>query len=190
MTDRTEYSWTVGLTDSAPQLEAATYRFRPSTGVVTVVEDSLVQPNGIAISPRKADGNQTVYISDTGSISGTTVQSLGPRGESFNTTGKRTLYTFDLTADGNHIVNKRPIYLAQDWVPDGLKVAANGYVCKLNPNSSVYGADFNVVTAAGKGIDVIDPHDGAVLVRVQTNFTVQNFAVRILLETYLNLNAP
>lgn len=51
------------------------------------------------------------------------------------------------------------MYLAQEWVPDGLKVARNGYI----------------VTGAGKGVDVLD-QDGALLVRIQTNYTVQNFA--------------
>lgn len=51
------------------------------------------------------------------------------------------------------------MYLAQDWIPDGLKVAANGYI----------------VTSAGKGVDVLD-ETGTLLVRVQTNYTVQNFA--------------
>jgi hypothetical protein len=73
-----------------------------------------------------------VYISDTGAIEGTIVQALGPQGSPFNTTGKRTVYAFDLTDNGKHIINKRPIYLAQDWVPDGLKVAANGYVCEFS----------------------------------------------------------
>ena len=56
-------------------------------------------------------------------------------------------------------MNRRPLYLAPEWVPDGLKVARNGYV----------------VTGTGKGVDVLDP-EGALLVRVQTNYTVQNFA--------------
>jgi hypothetical protein len=34
----------------------------------------------------------------------------------------------------------------------------------------------DIVTGAGKGVDVIDPNDGALLVRISTNFTVQNFA--------------
>lgn len=38
-------------------------------------------------------------------------------------------------------------------------MAANGYV----------------VTATGQGVDVLDP-EGTLLVRVQTNYTVQNFA--------------
>jgi hypothetical protein len=43
------------------------------------------------------------------------------------------------------IVNRRVIYLAQDWAPDGLKVAANGVV----------------VTATGNGVDVLDVSDGS-----------------------------
>jgi hypothetical protein len=34
----------------------------------------------------------------------------------FNTTRKRTVYVYDLTPDGNRIVNTRPIYLVLDWI--------------------------------------------------------------------------
>ena len=51
------------------------------------------------------------------------------------------------------------MYLAQDWVPDGFKVAANGYI----------------ITGARFGVNVLDPIR-TLLVRVQTNFTVQNSA--------------
>jgi sugar lactone lactonase YvrE len=46
-----------------------------------------------------------------------------------------------------------------DFAPDGLKVAGNGWA----------------VAATGKGVDVLD-ESGTVAVRVQTNYTVQNFA--------------
>ena len=150
-----EYVWFVNLSTSAPQLGAAVYRFRPSTGSVSLVEDTLSQPNGIAISPDLS----TMYISDTGALSGTIDPALGPTGDSFNVTGKRTIYAYDIGGNGTYLANKRAIYLAQDWIPDGVKVAANGYV----------------VTAAGRGVDVLDP-EGTLLVRVQTNYTVQNFA--------------
>ena len=143
------------MTDTAPQLATATYRFRPSTGAVNIVEDTIAQPNGIAISPDL----KHIYISDTGAISGTIAASLGSQGASFNVTGKRIVYAFDVTADATAIVNKRPIYLAMSSIPDGLKVAKNGYI----------------VTGAGNGVDVLD-HTGTLLVRVQTNYTVQNFA--------------
>ncbi|TKA69906.1 hypothetical protein B0A49_06121 [Cryomyces minteri] len=151
-----QYSWFTGLTDTPPQLEAASYRFRPSTGEVSIVDDSILQPNGIALSP---DGKY-VYISDTGMIDGT----LSPEypnihGVTLNYTSKRTIYKFDLTDNGTHITGKRPIWLSQDWVPDGLKVARNGYV----------------LTGAGKGVDIMDDR-GHMIARVQTNYTVQNFA--------------
>ncbi len=122
---------------------------------MNVVEDSIVQPNGIAISPDE----KTIYISDTGAISGPIAMSLGYQGARVNATGKRIIYAYNVSDDAMYISNKRPVYLAQDWVPDGLKVARNGYI----------------VTGAGKGVDVLDCY-GTLLVRVQTNYTVQNFA--------------
>ncbi|MCJ1424161.1 hypothetical protein MMC29_002048 [Sticta canariensis] len=150
-----QYSWMNALTDTAPQLESATYRFRPSTGAVNIVDDSLVQPNGIAISP----SGTTLYISDTGASNGPIDASVGSQGSVFNATGKRIIYAFTVSDRGTSLLNKRPLYLSQDLAPDGLKVAQNGYV----------------VTGAGAGIDVID-EDGTLLVRVQANFPVQNFA--------------
>ncbi len=38
------------------------------------------------------------------------------------------------------------------------------------------GADLRVVTGAGKGVDIVDPSDGALIVRIQTSYKVQNFA--------------
>ncbi|KAL8992898.1 MAG: hypothetical protein Q9169_006752 [Polycauliona sp. 2 TL-2023] len=150
-----DYSWFNKLTDTPPQLPTATYRFRPSTGAVTVVEDTLLQPNGIALAP----DNRTVYISDTGAVSGPISPFLPASGSSFNATSKRTIYAFDLSDDSTYLTNKRAFYLSPDWAPDGLKVAANGYV----------------LTGAGKGVDVLS-QTGELLVRVQTNYKVQNFA--------------
>lgn len=149
-----QYSWFNRLTDTPPELQSASYRFDPSTGAVTVVSTDLIQPNGIALSP---DG-LNVYISDTGAVTGSIVAG-GPPGSPFNKTGPRAIYKYDLLDGGTHLINKRPIWYAQDWVPDGLKVAANGYI----------------LTGAGPGIDVLDPY-GVLILRVQTNFVVQNFA--------------
>ncbi|KAL8733385.1 MAG: hypothetical protein Q9166_002209 [cf. Caloplaca sp. 2 TL-2023] len=150
-----DYSWFNKLTDTPPQLPSATYRFRPSTGATTIVEDTLLQPNGIALSPN----NRVIYISDTGAVSGPISPFLPSQPATFNATGKRTIYAFDLSDDATYLTNKRVFYLSQDWVPDGLKVAENGYV----------------VAGTGKGVDVLS-EQGEVLVRVQTNYTVQNFA--------------
>jgi hypothetical protein len=32
------------------------------------------------------------------------------------------------------------------------------------------------VAGAGKGVDIVDPSDGTLIVRIQTNYTMQNFA--------------
>ena len=44
------------------------------------------------------------------------------------------------------------------------------------PTDRVVMALTGTVTGAGHGVDIVDPGDGALLVRIQTNFTVQNFA--------------
>lgn len=149
-----QYSWFNRLTDTPPQLQSASYRFDPASGSVKMIDDTCIQPNGIAMSPDR----QNVYISDSGAETGSIVQG-GPPGSPFNLTGPHTVYKFDLTDGGTSIINKRPIWYSQDWVPDGLKVAANGYV----------------LTATGPGVDVLDPY-GVLILRIQTSFIVQNFA--------------
>ena len=149
-----QYSWFNRLTDTPPQLLSACYRFDPKTGAVTVIDDTLVQPNGIAMDP----SGLHIYISDTGAETGSIVNG-GPPGSPFNQTGPRAVYKYDVCDGGTHITNKRPIWYAQDWVPDGLKVAANGYV----------------VTATGPGVDVLD-ENGVLILRIQTDFIVQNIA--------------
>jgi sugar lactone lactonase YvrE len=150
-----QYSWFNKLTDTPPQLPSATYRYNPKSGAVFVVDDTLSQPNGIAFNPDYS----IVYISDTGAVSGPVDPKFGHPGTPFNATGPRTIYAFDVSKDGTTASNKRPVYLSAGYVPDGLKVAANGYI----------------VTGNGRGVDVLDPH-GQLLLTIQTNYTVQNFA--------------
>ena len=150
-----QYSWFNALTDTAPQLGTASYRFDPETGATFLIDDTLQQPNGIAFTP---DGN-TLYISDTGAVSSTIDPALGSQSTTFNTTGKRAIYAFDVTNNGTRVSNKRSFYLAQDWVPDGLKVSQEGLV----------------LTGSGHGVDIVDDV-GQLLIRIQTNYTVQNFA--------------
>lgn len=157
---RADYSWFNALTDTTPQLRSQSYRFRPSTGQVWVVDDTLGQPNGIAISP---DG-RSIYISDTSSVDGV-ISSAYPNlhASHWNQTAAHTIYKYDLLDDAVSgevaLINKRPFYYSQEWVPDGLKVAQNGYV----------------VTGAGKGVDILDC-SGSLVLRIQTDYVVQNFA--------------
>ena len=120
-----------------------------------MVDTTLVQPNGIALSP---DG-RSMYISDTGAITGVIDPRLNIPGSPFNQTGPKAVFKFDVVDAGRALAARRPIFYAPDGVPDGLKCAANGFV----------------VTATAHGVDVLDAY-GAYILRVQTNFTVQNFA--------------
>ncbi|KAK5948167.1 hypothetical protein OHC33_010820 [Knufia fluminis] len=147
------YSWFNQLTDTPPQLPTASYRFNPKTGATYLIDVSLEQPNGIAFN---SDGT-TLYISDTGAVSAN--KGLGLQVGTYNATRPATIYAFDVTHNGTRVVNKRAFHLAQSWVPDGLKVSREGLV----------------LAGAGDGVDVLD-EEGALVMRVQTNYTVQNFA--------------
>jgi sugar lactone lactonase YvrE len=148
-----DYPWLNGRVDTAPQLGTATYRFNPSTGATFLIDDTINQPNGIAFSP---DGN-TLYVSETGALSGSIDPAVGPGTKHYNTTGRRSIYAFDVANNGTKVSNRRSFYLAQDYIPDGIKVSREGLV----------------ITATGHGVDVIDPL-GQLLLRVQTNHSVQN----------------
>ena len=149
------YSWLDHTDDTAPQLGISSYRFRPSTGEVQVVESSLVQPNGIGFSPDE----KTLYITDTGSGTGPIAGAAADAKLTYNTTGPRLIYAFDVISGGTQINGRRPIYLSEELAPDGFKVARNGYL----------------VTGTGFGVDILDPL-GNLLVRIQTSFLATNIA--------------
>ena len=128
-----------------------------------ILSDTFVSPNGIAFSP---DG-LTVYITDTSvdaisispSANATAPASASTPRSSYTPWNRKTVYALDVVGRGVGLANPRALFLAQDRVPDGIKLARNGYV----------------VTATGHGVDVLDPA-GVPIVRVQTNFTVVNLA--------------
>ena len=149
------YGYAINVTAS-PVLPAATWRFTPSTGRATVVEDSLQQPNGIAISPDE----KTMYITDTGitDFAHPPPPDVLPR-YSYNPTLGRSVYAFDINASpaGPYLTNKRPIWLAEEFADDGFHVSSEGYL----------------IGAAGNSIDVLSPY-GKLLVKIITNYTVNN----------------
>ncbi|KAI1151991.1 lactonohydrolase [Nemania diffusa] len=150
------YGRPIEVNTYAPQHGCGTYRFNTSSGLVTLVEDSLLEPNGIAFSPDK----KTLYLSDTGAGSSVIDGRVDPAPPiHMNSTGPRTLYAYDVSKSRKALLNKRPIYLAMDYAPDGVKISREGYIA----------------TATGHGVDIVSA-DGEPLVRVQTNFTVINIA--------------
>lgn len=163
----TDYAYVIGVSESPKQLQLATYRFRPSTGQVQIMDTSLSYPNGIAFS---RDG-KTLYIADSGleSYSPTATRGAGdfynyPLYIQFNSTGPRNVFAWDVSRaghDGKHpvITGKRVIFQSLEGAPDGLKVAANGYL--------VIGGGL------APGVDIIDEL-GNPIARIQTNHPVEN----------------
>ena len=150
------YSYANGVNTRAPVLPIQTYRFRPSTGLLTVVEDTLQQPNGICFSPN----GKTLYLSDTGPAAGEMYQQNPPSVSNYQLSKHHTIYAFDViekTAGKPYLANKRPIYMSQNWMPDGLKVSREGYI----------------LTATGTSVDVLDA-EGELLMSIPTNFTAVN----------------
>lgn len=121
-----------------------------------MVENSLVEPNGVAFSP----DYKTLYLSDTGAGSAIIDPEIYPVPSlAYNATKQRIIYAYDVDKSRMRLTNKSAVHFAFDYAPDGLKVSKEGYV----------------ITAAGHGIDVLSDN-GIPLVRVQTNFTVVNIA--------------
>ncbi|KAI1179925.1 lactonohydrolase [Nemania sp. FL0916] len=150
------YGRPVHVNTYAPQNSVGTYRFNMTSGLVALVEDTLREPNGATFSPDK----KTLYLSDTGAGSSVIDENVIPVPSiHINSTGPRTLYAYDVSKSRKALLNKRPIYRAMDYAPDGVKISREGYI----------------VTATGHGVDVLSA-DGEPLVRVQTNFTVINIA--------------
>ncbi|RDL33852.1 Uncharacterized protein BP5553_08220 [Venustampulla echinocandica] len=158
-----DYAFGLGLADNSNQLQLATYRFRPSTGEINVVDTSLEHPNGIVFS---RDG-KTVYISDTGLETVGPVASKGaydyPIRIYFTSTLARNIYAFDVnyTPKGAYLTGKRSIFQSLEGSPDGLKVAANGYLV--------------VGSGLSNGADILDG-DGSLIARIQTDHPVENVA--------------
>ncbi|THW15135.1 calcium-dependent phosphotriesterase [Aureobasidium pullulans] len=149
------YGYAINVT-VYPVLRPATYRFRPSTGRVSIVEDSIAQPNGIGMSPDR----RTMYISDTGVTDFENYPADGPLPRySYNSLGGNSLYAFDVVVSpvGSYIINERPIYQAQTFGDDGFHVAQNGYL----------------IAAEGGGVTVLSEY-GEMLLRIETGFTVNN----------------
>ena len=149
------YGYATNVT-AYPVLPALTWRFRPSTGQTSVVEASLQQPNGIGISP---DG-KTLYITDSGvtDLAHPPPPNILPR-YTINPTLGRAVYAFDINEgpSGPYLTNKRPIWLPEQSIDDGFQISKEGYL----------------IGAAGRSVDILSPY-GDLLVKIQTNYTVNN----------------
>ncbi|KAK5742200.1 hypothetical protein LTR17_003441 [Elasticomyces elasticus] len=161
------YGYAINVT-VYPVLSANTYRFRPSTGALSIVENTLEQPNGIGISPN----GRTMYVSiallltsrvqpitDTGltNFSNAPVDRL-PR-YTVNPLGGKSVYAFDINfaPPGNYLTNKRPIWYAETFADDGFHVTKEGYL----------------LGAAGAGVDVLSEY-GELIMRIEVGAAIEN----------------
>lgn len=166
-----DYAWGLNLAPESPQIQLATYRFRPSTGEVSVVDSTLQHPNGITFS---RDG-KTLFVTDSGletvGVPGTDNQGPGnfynyPIRIEFTSTNARNLYAWDVERpDGPSgvpiISGKRNIFQSLEGSPDGIKIADNGYLV--------------VASGLSLGVDILTAR-GSVIARIQTNHPVENIA--------------
>lgn len=87
-----------------------------------------MQPNGIVFSPDE----ETLYVGDSGAAYSTIAgeEGVDPGPLRYNATGPRTVFAYDVreTEGGKVGVNRSAIYLAQELVPDGIKVGRGGYL--------------------------------------------------------------
>ena len=149
------YGYAINVS-SFPVHKPATYRFRPSTGALSIVENTLGQPNGIGISP---DG-KTMFITDTGVTKFRGVpKDIIPR-YTYNPFGGKEIYAFDInySPPGSYLTNKRPIWLAETFADDGFHVSSEGYL----------------LGAAGAGLDVLSEW-GELIMRIEVGGSINNF---------------
>jgi len=119
-----------------PRLGDYVYRFDPATGVLEVVDDAFVKPNGIAFSP---DGD-TLYVTDSGAN-----QEAG----SFHVAMPHHIVAFTVTPE-LRLTDRRLLAVTMPGFPDGLKTDGAG---------RVYASAFSgvqVFSPAGNLLDEID----------------------------------
>ena len=97
-----------------PQAGDYVYRWNPRTGMLTVVADEFVKPNGLAFSPDES----VFYVTDSGAN-----QEAG----TFYPHLPHHVIAYDV-AHGRHLVNRRLFAVTNPGFPDGLKVDADGRV--------------------------------------------------------------
>ncbi|KAK8122201.1 lactonohydrolase [Apiospora sp. TS-2023a] len=142
----TDYAYVIGVSDAPKQLQLATWRFRPSTGQVQIVDTSLQYPNGIQFSHDGA----TLYVADSG------LESYSPHGGPHRVRlGRRQ--PGQPEAPRHHGEARHLPVL--EGAPDGLKVARNG--CLV------------IAGGLAPGVDITDKF-GNQIARIQTSHPVEN----------------
>lgn len=130
-----------------PVIRPQVYRFSPSTGVVQVVADDFIAPNGIEFSP----DFKAVYVTDSGSMTFAN--------ETANPLRPATVYKFDVSSDGTSLLNRRVFAYSDYGIPDGIHTDTQG----------------NVYSGCGDGVHVWNPQ-GVLLGKMIIEGGTNNFA--------------
>jgi len=123
-----------------PLLPNQVYMFDPTTGLVKMVADNFVTPNGIALSP---DG-KTGYVGDSAGIVNSTLPSTVYVYNGLKVFSKtkltcyRTSYAFDIDPETFLFNNRRVFCYIDSGGPDGIQVDSKG----------------NLYVASGDGVQV------------------------------------
>jgi gluconolactonase len=128
---------------SAAELRPTVFFYNTTSHVLRAVEEDIQLPNGIALSPDA----KILYVADSGAL-------CQPIGQPTVPTRHHSVYAFDI---GTGLTNKRLVYSADFWVPDGIKVSRSGVI----------------YSAAGIFIDVVSP-EGELLGKIHTKGLMQN----------------
>lgn len=133
----------------AARLPNQVYRFDPKDNTTRVAATGFVRPNGIAFGV----GEKQVFVTDTGTVLGDgTTDPNGPK----------TIYIFDVVKkDGKpSLGNRRTFAVADNGIPDGLKVDTNG----------------NVYAGQGDGVAIFNKR-GTLIGKIKVDGGVANFAI-------------
>ncbi|KIV81316.1 hypothetical protein PV11_03508 [Exophiala sideris] len=104
------FGYITGVYYGLPQLAPSIYCYNIETGSLSVVDQTIDWPNGIAFS---AD-NKTLYVTDT---------PIGPG----NNTREHAIFAYDV-APPHTLSNKRTFYVPDTFFADGIKVSERGNI--------------------------------------------------------------
>jgi gluconolactonase len=97
------------------QLPNNVYRYDPRSRQLSVVEGTLMMPNGIAFGP----GERTLYVIDSAAIQGP---------QTYFPYLPHRIYRYDVSADGRTLRNKRLFATVAPGFPDGMRLDVQGNV--------------------------------------------------------------
>ncbi|KAH8929410.1 calcium-dependent phosphotriesterase [Atractiella rhizophila] len=121
------------------QLGRWTYMYNPLSGEIRLLDDSLVAPNGLALSPDES----ILYIGDTGSFL------------TDDNTSTRTIYAYNVN-NGRSLSNRTAFHLTDSGGPDGVKVASSGHVLTVGEFVGATASSVDVISSSGELIGKIN----------------------------------